>query len=363
MTDEAVVNLAEAEVIGFAPLGEVFLTARNAKKLALKDASNHLRLSIKQIDALENNDFSSLPPAVITRGFIRNYARFLELDAEPLLASYRMRMPDASPSTLRVKTSMNQVMPGRSGSSLPKYMLLGSLVFISVVAWFYYINYTHKTAQQVTDSVVSSTIEKKASELTVLPEVALPAAERLTPADTLDAEGAVNAPVVDVGDVKEAASQAISSAVEVLPKTDQASQMPANNPAATTHTQNLQLPKEATVDFNTFKENAVKKAPSLSTGVNASELAKNSLKPDSSIAAIKGVSISVTEQTWVRAIDKSGAVVYEKMLQANSVDAFNGLPPFKVLIGNAKATKLTFLGQNVDLSDKTKNNVARLTLE
>ena len=51
------------------------------------------------------------------------------------------------------------------------------------------------------------------------------------------------------------------------------------------------------------------------------------------------------------------------MLQANSEDGFNGLPPFKVLIGNAKATKLTFLGQNVDLSDKTKNNIARLTLE
>ncbi len=75
------------------------------------------------------------------------------------------------------------------------------------------------------------------------------------------------------------------------------------------------------------------------------------------------MNIAVTEQTWVRVTDKSGAVVYEKMLQANSEDGFNGLPPFKVLIGNAKATKLTFLGQNVDLSNKTKNNVARLTLE
>ena len=100
-----------------------------------------------------------------------------------------------------------------------------------------------------------------------------------------------------------------------------------------------------------------------SPDTKASELAKSGLKIDSSIAAIKDVNIAVSEQTWVRVTDKSGAIVYEKMLQANSVDGFNGLPPFKMLIGNAKATKLTYLGQDVDLTSKTKSNIARLTLE
>jgi len=363
MADEVGVNIAEAEIIGFAPLGEVFSDARNAKKLALKDVSNNLRLSIKQIDALENNDFSSLPPAVITRGFIRNYARFLELDAEPLLASYRARMPDASPSTLSVKTSMNQVMPGKDGSSLSKYILLGGLVLLAVAAWFYYINYMQKSVQRATEGV-ASIVETAAPEVATLPEVALPAAERLAQAD---AEAAVNVPAATVGDIKELPNQATPSATSASPKVEQAHQAPANASAVTT--QNLQLPKETTVDFNTLKENAAKTSPAaasakaISSEVKLPELAKSGLKPDSSIAANKGVSIAVTEQTWVRVTDKTGAVVYEKMLQPNSEDGFNGLPPFKVLIGNAKATKLTFLGQNIDLSDKTKNNVARLTLE
>ncbi|MES1986545.1 MAG: RodZ domain-containing protein [Pseudomonadota bacterium] len=363
MADEVVVNVAETEVIGFAPLGEVFSDARNAKKLALKDVSNNLRLSIKQIDALENNDFSSLPPAVITRGFIRNYARFLELDAEPLLASYRMRMPDASPSTLNVKTSMNQVMPGKDGSSLLKYVLLISLVLLSVGAWFYYINYMQKTAQRATESAVSVVaVEAPAQEVVPLPEVALPVAERLAQAD---AEAAANVPAV-AGDAKEASNQTALGAA-VLPKAEQAQQLPANGSAVTT--QNLQLPKEATVDSNTLKEGVAKTASATASAkvtaaeIKVPDLAKNSLTPAGSIAANKGVSIAVTEQTWVRVTDKTGAVVYEKMLQPNSEDGFNGLLPFKVLIGNAKATKLTFLGQNIDLSDKTKNNVARLTLE
>jgi cytoskeleton protein RodZ len=365
MTDEIVLNLTETEVIGFAPLGEVFCEARNAKKLTLKDISNNLRLSIKQVEALENNNFSSLPPAVITRGFIRNYARFLELDAEPLLASYRVRMPDVLPSTLSVKTSMNQVMPGKESSSISKLVWLSGLIFLVVAAGLYYVNYMQKSAPQVTESIASTTVEAAAPEVAALPEVALPAAERLAQAEA-DAEAAVDAPAAVIGDVKEMPNQASSNAAAALPKTEQAHPVAASSSAVTT--QNLQLPKETNVDFNTLKENAAKTAtaPAVTkttpTEVKVPDLAKNGQKPDSSIMA-KAVNIAATEQTWVRVTDKTGAIVYEKMLSANSEDGFNGLPPFKVLIGNAKATKLTFLGQNIDLSDKTKNNIARLTLE
>ena len=51
------------------------------------------------------------------------------------------------------------------------------------------------------------------------------------------------------------------------------------------------------------------------------------------------------------------------MLAANSVESFDGIPPLNMLIGNAKATNLTFLGKPVDLTNYTKNNVARIVLE
>ena len=372
MADEVVINSVDTEIIGFAPLGEVFSSVRNAKKLALKDVSNNLRLSVKQIEALENNDFSSLPPAMITRGFIRNYARLLELDAEPLLASYRARMPDEIPSTLSVKTSMNQVMPTSAGSqSWLKYMLLGGLILLSVASWFYYANYMQKPAQKATEDIAAGNVSESVAEV-ALPEVALPAAERQPEVDVNHAELALGSASAD-SDVHVSTSQTTPSApVVVPPKVEPASQPVVSNPAVVT--QNLPLPKEVTVDFNTLKEKAVQKnqLTTVVSGANAKavppdmktpELAQNSLKTDSSIAAIKGVNIAVSEQTWIRVTDKSGAVVFEKMLQANSTDGFNGLPPFKMLIGNAKATKVTFLGQNVDLTSKTRSNVARITLE
>ncbi len=370
MTDEVVINPADTQVVGFAPLGEVFSAARNAKKLTLKDVSNKLRLSVKQIEALENDNFSSLPPAMITRGFMRNYARLLELDAEPLLASYRARTPDVAPSTLSVKTSMHQVMPtSASSQSRLKYILLGSFILLSAASWYYYANNIQKPAQQVAEGMVERDVSESVA---ALPEIALPAAERQAEANGTNAELALTSTATDK-DVKATTSQATANvAVVTPPKVEPATQTVVNNPALVT--QSLQLPIEATVDFNTLKEKATQKAQStsalsvantkvISPDVKPVELSASGLKTDSSIAAIKGVNIAVSEQTWVRVTDKSGAVVFEKMLQANSVDGFNGLPPIKMLIGNAKATKLTFLGQDVDLTSKTKNNVARITLE
>lgn len=371
MVDEAIATSTEVEMIGFAPLGEVLFDARNAKKLSLKDVSNILRFSTKQIDALENNNFSSLPPAVITRGFIRNYARYLDIDAEPLLTSYRIRMPDASHSTLMVKTSMNEVMASKSdASSLPKYLFWAILLLIAFIASFYYFNYLQKPVTQLTEDIVDTQTKAVTPEVTMLPEVALQAAER-TAQDTADGELAFSAPAEVIPAVKEPSNQVTpnqnsTSAAEILPKPEQSQH--ANGSVVTT--QHLQMPKEATVDFNTFKENAAKTTPPTSAGkasateTQAPELADNGLKPNSPTpVVVKSVNIAVTEQTWVRITDKTGAVVYEKMLPANSEDSIKGTPPFKVLVGNAKAAKLTFLGQNVDLSDKTKSNVARLTLE
>jgi cytoskeleton protein RodZ len=374
MTDEVVINPADTELIGFAPLGEVFSSARNAKKLTLKDVSNNLRLSVKQIESIENNDFTSLPPAVITRGFLRNYARFLELDADPLLASYRARMPDVVPSTLTVKTSMNKVMPSSGNSSSFKYFLLGGLVLLSLTSWFYYANYMQKAVPQKTATFVATTVSQPVSENTPLPEVALPAAEREAQNEVVDTQVAANTVEGNASDTKDAVDpQVPPSSAEISPKPVPSVQPKVNNPSVVT--QNLQLPKEAAVDSNTIKLLAVQKIqlPSTTNEVNAKAFpanevkaidnAKNSLKSDASIASMKGVNIAVSEKTWVRVTDKSGAVVFERMLQANSEEGFNGIPPFNMLIGNAKATKLKFLGQDVDLTNKTRNNVARITLE
>ena len=75
------------------------------------------------------------------------------------------------------------------------------------------------------------------------------------------------------------------------------------------------------------------------------------------------LTVSVTDKAWVQVKDKSGAVLFEKMLTANSSDKIEAQPPLFVWLGNAKATSLDYMGKSVDVASKTFNNTARLTLE
>ncbi|MXR35601.1 helix-turn-helix domain-containing protein [Craterilacuibacter sinensis] len=59
--------------------------AREAQQLSLGDVAERLKLSVRQLEAIERDDYAFLPGPTFVRGFVRNYARFLNLDSVPLM--------------------------------------------------------------------------------------------------------------------------------------------------------------------------------------------------------------------------------------------------------------------------------------
>ncbi|MEP7287585.1 MAG: RodZ domain-containing protein [Chloroflexota bacterium] len=75
--------LSDAEV-----LGDQLRKAREARHLSLDQAEKQTRIRVKYLEALEQGNYVGLPSAVQARGFLRNYARFLGLDADAMVAEY-----------------------------------------------------------------------------------------------------------------------------------------------------------------------------------------------------------------------------------------------------------------------------------
>lgn len=330
VSDDIVVSQSGSHAHGDAqavelPLGEVFSAARIAKKLTQQDVSEKLRYSVKQIDALENNKFDVLPDAMITRGFIRNYAKLLEIDAEPLLANYRDCMPDKQLAHLSVHTSMREVSLTKESLPWLNYILGAIVVLLFLLAWFFYMDYRFKEADVPSQAEQKPPVEAADSsvELT-LPEVALPVAERAS-----EYVANANGGSVDVSDIVASPDGAVADA-RVANQTLSSDSSVAQSPA------------------------------------NEAEITQAVSQPalDPVIAgAKKMVSFSASEQTWVSVTDKSGRVVFEKTLSAGSTDSFEGLPPLSVVVGNAKATQMSYAGKPVALSAPAGSNVARIRLE
>jgi cytoskeleton protein RodZ len=78
-------------------IGQQLRQAREARELSLEQVNQATHIRLHYLQALEAGDFASIPSEVQARGFIRSYASFLGLDAQPLLAGLQPNAPSVEP--------------------------------------------------------------------------------------------------------------------------------------------------------------------------------------------------------------------------------------------------------------------------
>jgi len=78
-------------------LGELLVAARERWNLSAADVARQLRLGLRQVENLEANRFETLPGNTFVRGFIRNYAKVVQLDAAVFLDAYERCRPQLPP--------------------------------------------------------------------------------------------------------------------------------------------------------------------------------------------------------------------------------------------------------------------------
>jgi hypothetical protein len=73
-------------------IGEHLRLVRTAKKIDVSTAAHALRIRQDFITALENGDSKNLPERVYTLGFVRAYARFLDLNIEDTINRFKFEV-------------------------------------------------------------------------------------------------------------------------------------------------------------------------------------------------------------------------------------------------------------------------------
>lgn len=71
--------------------------------------------------------------------------------------------------------------------------------------------------------------------------------------------------------------------------------------------------------------------------------------------------ISVSADSWVEISDANGQELEMDLLRGGSDKAYHGKPPFRILLGRAAAVVLSMDGEQVDLTDFTRGDIAQLT--
>lgn len=121
--------------------GRALAAARAGLNLSLADVSQQIKYGIKQIAAIEADDYAKLPGTTFVRGMIRSYAKLVHLDPQPLLADLGRRDIPA-PVTVDLRTSDQEpfLEGGKKSNRVYGYLSLAALFAVAVVAYEWYVS-------------------------------------------------------------------------------------------------------------------------------------------------------------------------------------------------------------------------------
>ena len=333
MSNQEVQETAESAVLpSETPVGQQLRQAREARGLDIAEIAQTLKLGARQVEALESGDWQGLPGHTFVRGFVRNYARLVQVDPAPLMAQLD-RALEKPADILHVAETRPASMPQTGGriSRRDKLVIVVGAGLVAVAGLAYVLmpgslSALRGSVQTLLDSFSSKPqepVQKPAQE--VVPEAA-PAAAPATPA---------NEPVFPPGSTPQQVMypQVLAPAEAPAAKPD-SSQGPESPPAA---------PAAKSLAANAPVANApVAAAPA----TNAPQLR-----------------FVVDKTSWIEVRDRNNKVVISQRMAAGAEQTVSGQGPFTLTIGNAPGVRLFWHGQTVDLAPHTKGDVARLVLE
>jgi cytoskeleton protein RodZ len=114
-------------------IGDVLRDARRRQGASLSDAADVTKVRESYLAALEQEEFDGLGGDVYVKGFIASYARFLAVDPEPLLESFRahaQQREDARPPARGSGRRPGMDMPG---AEEPRSRPAGALIVLGIV--------------------------------------------------------------------------------------------------------------------------------------------------------------------------------------------------------------------------------------
>jgi cytoskeleton protein RodZ len=291
--------------------GQTLQLAREQAGLSLEYAAEQLNLPEKTVTAIENSDMSKLPPAAFVRGYIRVYAKILEIDEVKLLKDFDALVPHAHEAELHPLSSL----PLEANSGMPLIRVVTAMVaVIGVLVLIYgaikYYTQKSEDMEQVADN--------GNGQLQLPPEAPF-GIER-------DASHGITE-LTAVGDVE---------ATE-----------PYDEPSTAVAATDAEMQTMATI------------IPPPSTAVRSETSEEQSLAAEPAVEPAVARDVLVLESSadsWAEIQDATGERKFYGLLNKGRARTLNGVAPFDIFLGNAPAVRLTLNEDSVDMTKHTRSN-------
>lgn len=117
--------------------GSLLAVERKKQKISIEEVAEKLNLSVTQLKTIELDQTEGLPGPTYVRGYIRGYAKLLDLDAEKILESYINANWDKEQSLSDLPRRIGSTDDAQPGFFTPaKLIVLLALAGLSSFLWY-----------------------------------------------------------------------------------------------------------------------------------------------------------------------------------------------------------------------------------
>jgi len=283
--------------------------------MSREQVASTLRLPQRVIAALEQDHYQDLPPPAFVRGYISGYARLVGLNAPELIAACEMR--GCGDPALAAKRSLS-LRKGRGDTLLrwASYAVLAAFLGSAMLYW---------ADNEEDNAGLTAAFPQRLADKSIAAPVPDPATENnpVRPPASLNTALASDTPG-HTALTSNGADTAIASAYR--------------NPA----------PAAASIADR-------QPEPIVST-----DLADSA---DSPATPLPTLELKFSADSWLAVTDADGKRLAWETIKAGSTRQLQGVPPLKVVLGNAAAVRISFQGAPFDPSPHTIGRMARFSLE
>ncbi len=290
--------------------GQMLSEARKKLSMSVDDVAEKLKFKQGLVNEIEADDFDQKLPATFNRGYLRSYAKLVNVDIDEVISAYDMLgIAEVQRSEMQSFSNLTEKQAEHSRLMWFSYLIVAILFGLMVLWWL-------QTSETTIPEKIKSVIEQPIAK----------------------------------------SEQSVADTVKAKKNNDE-----KNQPEITLTNKTIQVPVEVTTDSAIVPE-----ADELTT--HAIEQVSIDEKPLTLVnEAAQELELSVAIFTfsgdcWVNIYDDTGERIAWGVKKSGYVMTVSGKPPLKVTLGKPELASIVFDGQAIDMSPFNVGNIAKFTL-
>lgn len=299
-------------------IGEILQKAREEKAISLEQISELTKIRLLYLRALEAGEFEKLPGRVYVKGFLKSYAKTVELDPTKILQIYQTyidQLPVDEPP--KIETRISPIKPRSMGRIILVVLIIFLIGGVGFMAKNILSTIKNETIPQLLKSDAENPLSRQNSELTNNPSEM-----------TTDVETQQQIPEETISETRETDHQpADTKTIDLQTEPEETPAIKANSP----------LSEKSQSEDDREKSQLVDSAKTEIKSADGSQETKSANQQE-----LAQLEIFAADRAWIR-VSIDGEIRFQGIIEKDSTKVFEGK---KIIVRstNAGAIQINFGG-------------------